>query len=306
MEQRTIAEPRLSLDRLELLNRLDVCIARQAGSRIRRTLKNPLPMLYSKIWENYCRFFGQTKNFKAKLFWGMEMQVVFPEIVSCFILRYGFFEPELTKIFIRMVNEGDTVFDIGTHFGYYSLLASRLVGPNGHVHSFEPTRHTHRVVAMNVDLESNVTLNNLAVWSDCKVLQFKDYGVTMSAFNSLYEAKLRETSSEVINFEEYEVMATSVDQYIHQTGTRPNFIKIDAENAEYDIILGMKETLSKVRPAITLEVGDVNTGKHKSSAEAVRLLIGHGYEVYEWRQNELKRHVVRSEYEHENLLFIPM
>lgn len=233
------------------------------------------------------------------------MNVVFPEIVSCFLYRYGFFEPDLTRIVIDSVNPGDVVFDIGTHLGYYSLLTSHLVGPQGQVHSFEPTRHTHEVVRSNVQARGNVTLTNAAAWSETTELKFKDYGMTMSAFNSLYEAKLEDAVARTLQPTEYTVSALSIDEYVAAKGVRPSFIKIDAENAEHDILVGMKRTLTDMRPLVTLEVGDVKAGNHKDSAAAVRLLIQHGYRVKEWKDGRLHDHTPTASYLHANLLFVP-
>lgn len=197
------------------------------------------------------------------------------------------------------------VFDIGTHFGYYSLLASHLVGPQGQVHSFEPTRHTHEVVRSNVGGKGNVKLTNAAAWSETTELKFKDYGMTMSAFNSLYEAKLDDAVARTLQPTEYTVAAISIDEYVDAHRVKPTFIKIDAENAEHDILLGMKRTLNDMRPLVTLEVGDVKAGNYKDSASAVRLLIQHGYRAKEWKDGRLRDHAPTSSYLHANLLFVP-
>lgn len=288
-----------------LLEQLDRHVQRNTGNRLQRTLRAPLLLLTSKALEKYCQMNGSTMPMQARLFWGERMNVVFPEIVSCFLYRYGFFEPDLTKIVIHSVNPGDVVFDIGTHFGYYSLLASHLVGPQGQVHSFEPTRHTHEVVRSNISNKGNVKLTNAAAWSETTELKFKDYGMTMSAFNSLYEAKLDDAIVQKLQPTEYTVSAISIDEYVEANRVKPSFIKIDAENAEHDILLGMKRTLSDIRPLVTLEVGDVKAGNYKDSASAVRLLIQHGYRAKECKDGHLYDHSPTSSYLHANLLFVP-
>jgi FkbM family methyltransferase len=288
-----------------LLDQLEQHIQRNTGNRLQRTLRAPLLLPTSKALERYCRMTESTCKLQARLFWDERMNVVFPEIVSCFLYRYGFFEPDLTRIVIHSVNPGDVVFDIGTHFGYYSLLASHLVGLQGQVHSFEPTQHTHEVVRSNVSTKGNVKLNNVAAWSETAQLKFKDYGMTMSAFNSLYEAKLEDAVAQKLQPTEYTVSAISIDEYVETNRLKPTFIKIDAENAEHDILLGMKRTLNDIRPLVTLEVGDVKAGNYKDSASAVRLLIQHGYRAKEWKDDRLCDHSPTSSYLHANLLFVP-
>jgi len=288
-----------------MLRQLEWHVQRNTGNRLQRSLRAPLLLPMSKALENYCRLTGSTWKLQARLFWGERMNVVFPEIVSCFLYRYGFFEPDLTRIVIDSVNPGDVVFDIGTHFGYYSLLASHLVGPQGQVHSFEPTRHTHEVVSSNVGDMGNVKLINAAAWSETTELKFKDYGMTMSAFNSLYEAKLDDVVAQKLRPTEYTVSAISIDEYVETNRLKPSFVKIDAENAEHDILLGMKRTLNDIRPLVTLEVGDVKAGDYKDSASAVRLLIQHGYRAKELKDGRLCDHTPTSTYLHANLLFVP-
>lgn len=288
-----------------LLEQLEQHVQRNTGNRLQRTLRAPLMLPMSKALEKYCRITNSTWQLQTRLFWGERMNVVIPEIVSCFLYRYGFFEPDLTRIVIDSVNPGDVVFDIGTHFGYYSLLASHLVGPRGQVHSFEPTRHTHEVVRSNVSGKGNVKLTNAAAWSETTELKFKDYGMTMSAFNSLYEAKLEDAVARTLQPTEYIVSAISMDEYVEAHGVKPSFIKIDAENAEHDILLGMKRTLNDIRPLVTLEVGDVKAGNYKDSASAVRQLIQHGYCAKEWKEGRLCDHVPTNSYLHANLLFVP-
>src|SRR5437899_3136746 len=45
----------------------------------------------------------------------------------------GWYEADKQRAFASLVKRGDVVFDIGAHVGFYTLLASRLCGPSGHV-----------------------------------------------------------------------------------------------------------------------------------------------------------------------------
>ena len=133
-----------------LTNSLNLSIKKNSANLFIRVLRHPIKMLWSKLLEKNCLSKNQTKQMKATLFWGEDMNVVLPEIVSCFLHRYGFFEPDLTKIFLMHLKPGQTFFDVGTHFGYYSMLASKLVGHEGQVHGFEPTPGTYKILHSNL------------------------------------------------------------------------------------------------------------------------------------------------------------
>src|SRR5258707_5692240 len=85
---------------------------------------------------------GLTWSVTAKTFFGRPMQVHLPDLVGVKLYQYGFFEEGLTRALIERLQPGDTFVDIGAHVGYYSVLASLLVGAEGHVVSFQPTPRT--------------------------------------------------------------------------------------------------------------------------------------------------------------------
>src|SRR5207302_10135610 len=90
---------------------------------------------------------------------------IIPEGGSISLINTGFVEPELTKWILRHIQKGMTVLDIGAHHGYFTMLASHLVGPKGQVHAFEPTPSTFSVLELNVGRRSNVFTNRVACFS---------------------------------------------------------------------------------------------------------------------------------------------
>lgn len=243
---------------------------------------------------------------KTKTFWGEEMIVVIPEVVSLQLYRYGFFEEGLTRMVLEYLKPGMTFFDIGAHIGYYTLLASYIVGERGQVHSFEPTPSTFKILKLNCSKKPNVILNNFAVASRKTTLIINDYGIRYSAYNSLYNPRLPENIISKLNPKKYEIQAISIDEYVEENRIKPDFIKIDAESAEYEILLGMKQTIEKFHPIITIEVGDFGIQGVPTSKELIEFLLKMGYIPYEYRGGEIIPHQIREEpYEYSNILFLP-
>src|SRR4051812_29327504 len=91
-----------------------------------RLLRAPLRLIPSKLIERRCRRTSLPEKVLARTFWGGEMNVLLPEPLSIQLHRYGFYEPELSQAVLEHVRSGMVFFDVGSHFGYFSLLASHL------------------------------------------------------------------------------------------------------------------------------------------------------------------------------------
>jgi FkbM family methyltransferase len=87
--------------------------------------------------------------------------------ISPYLAAGRLFEPFETEWLENLVRPGDTVFDIGAHIGFYTLLLARLVGPAGKVLAFEPDPANFALLQQNVVLNryANVALYNLALSS---------------------------------------------------------------------------------------------------------------------------------------------
>lgn len=275
------------------------------GTRVQKIIKSHKKMLSSVLLSMIARRFNKVFKITTKTFWGDEMSVVIPEVVSLSIFRYGYFEEGLTKMVLEYLKPGATFFDVGAHFGYFTLLSSAIVGRDGGVHSFEPTPSTFTLLKSNVKDRNNVTLNNCAAFSKETTLIFNDYGIEYSAFNSFVKARLDKNTLKRINPKKLEVQAISLDEYIYNKKIHPDFIKIDAESAEYEILKGMSQTLNDIRPIISIEVGDKDIEGVKSSRDCIQYLIERGYQACEYKEGHIIRHKLRDRYSYDNILFLP-
>jgi FkbM family methyltransferase len=232
------------------------------------------------------------------------MRVVLPEAVSNEIALKGVYELDFTLALIQLLEPGMVFFDIGAHRGYFSLLASRLVGDNGQVHAFEPTPETYSLLSQNVQKKSNVTCNQLAVYSESTELTFNDFGLSAPAFNSLYAPRMNKATAARMPVNVRKVQAISVDDYVERSGAKPDLIKIDAESAEMDILKGMSRTLERLRPGFTLEVGDEDIDGVASSKELIEFACSFGYTPINIIGGTVTRHQVQERYNYSNLLFV--
>jgi FkbM family methyltransferase len=287
-------------------------LGRSQQSRIRRIFSSPIGEIRSKTLHAVSCRLDRPIRVRAKTFWNEEMEVILPEVVSTALFRYRFFEEGLTRMLLQHVRPGMVFYDVGAHFGYFTLLASALVGSRGQVHAFEPTPRTYQMLQSNAKGHANIRVNNLAFFSREDVLTFNDFGPVLCAFNSLHgmrtddEVDIRAGRSKSYGgAQTCTVRAESLDGYVARTGVVPDFVKIDAESSEYDILTGMEKTIETRRPMVTVEVGDMGVEGVRSSREMVQWMLERGYRALEFSADALREHQLKNSYSYCNLLFLP-
>ncbi len=271
--------------------------------KLRRQPRRTLQMVAARFFRRLPKPATWSIPVEAELFTGQRLHVVLPDDISTALYCYGWFEETLTRILLAYMKPGMVVLDVGAHVGYFSALALDLVGSTGQVHAFEPTPRTFALLKMNLADYANVVLNPVAVWSQRQVLTMQDYGIQWAGLNSFTQPRIRR--GQVRPATEFEVEAVSIDDYVTDRGIVPDWVKIDAESAEFEILQGMQTTLQTMRPLVVLEVGDLGVEGVSESVALINELIAVGYWPYQWRAGSFERHTVQSRYESENLLFLP-
>lgn len=292
-------------DEVYLLNSLKEAVLLSKKSKFHKLLR--AKFIFSMLLENMTSLFSYPIKVTVPTFWGDKMMVVIPESVSMVIYTYGFYEEGLSNMFLHYLKPGMTFFDVGAHFGYFSLLGSALVGAEGQVHSFEPTPSTFDILKNNALRKKNIKINNNALFSENKDLLLKDYGIRHSAFNSIYlNAKLDNNDISNANITEHRIKGISIDDYVEINSVVPDFIKIDAENSEYNILVGSNKTIEKYHPLITIEVGDTGSEDIPNSRELIEYLTSMNYLPYNYIDGEIKAHcLINGCYKYDNILFVP-
>ncbi len=149
----------------------------------------------------------------------------------------GIYEEFETSIVKNEVHLGDIVIDIGANIGYYTLIFAKLVGEKGKVFAFEPDPTNFQLLKKNVEINGfkNVVLEQKAL-SDTQ-------GKMMLSLNNENTAghHLDFKHDDTINSIEVDVL--SLDEYFSNKNIDINFIKMDVEGAESNVIQGMTNIL---------------------------------------------------------------
>jgi FkbM family methyltransferase len=149
------------------------------------------------------------------------------------------------------VKAGMTVLDIGAHIGLFASIFGQKVGPSGKVFSFEPTPSTFKILKETVrinNLEQVVTPIQKAVSDKSGKTVFYISEIEAHNSNSLANNKRDYCQEKAVD-----VDLISVDDLVKQQQLKKvDFIKIDAEGAEYAVLLGADQTIREHKPAILL------------------------------------------------------
>lgn len=162
----------------------------------------------------------------------------------------GMVEPEQTVAFCNTVQQGDVIFDIGANVGYYTLLGAHLAGESGRIVSVEPM--IQNICRLNRHLVLNRLNNVFLVTSACS-----DH-VGMSVF--LHGANNAVGHLDGIGDVNHStnkmsvVSTVTIDALVDTTKLEPNMIKVDVEGAEYQVLLGAANTLTRLKPKLYLSI----------------------------------------------------
>ena len=100
---------------------------------------------------------------------GSRMIVQTSDLVGRLLATSGVWEPHVTAAFREVLGQGDRCVDAGAHIGYFSLIASGLVGPSGHVYALEPEPRTYERLCANLDLNAIRNTSALCVGAGSEV-----------------------------------------------------------------------------------------------------------------------------------------
>jgi FkbM family methyltransferase len=144
------------------------------------------------------------------------------------------------RFMCQVIKEGDTVFDVGSHIGSYSLICSRLAGPTGRVFAFEPNPSTIEMLKDNIlrNRPSNIHAIPLAI-SDREEESSFSFDQFSGHLISQKDAP-RIASEDVAR-----ISTTTLARFAAQQGLeRIDFIKLDAGGNELAAIRGGEALLS--------------------------------------------------------------
>jgi FkbM family methyltransferase len=162
----------------------------------------------------------------------------------------GSYERDQQVLLEKWLKEGDVVFDIGAHVGFYTLLGSLLVGRRGQVVAFEPVPRNLTYLKKHLQINS---ISNVEI-VEAAVSERHGHGRLSSG-----------PSSSMWHFDTQgglEVQTVSLDELVLNAKLPPpNLIKMDIEGAEALALNGSAGVIREFHPVLMLSTHGVDVHK---------------------------------------------
>lgn len=159
--------------------------------------------------------------------------------------EHKLYEPATTRLVQKILSPGMVFVDAGANNGYFSLLASRIVGATGKVYAFEPSEAAYNRLVLNIGLN--------------KAYNIKAYKLALSdktGYANLYQNSLDEGGHSLLRYDtsvsrkHERVKVEKLDNIIKG---KCNLIKMDVEGFEKEVLQGSNKIIKNDCVELILE-----------------------------------------------------
>lgn len=188
---------------------------------------------------------------------------------SRFLLDHGnasTVEAEIT--YQELLNvESPIIFDVGANIGTYTTWLAKTFH-TGKVYAFEPQRLVFQMLCGNMAINNieNVHVHNVALGKEEREIHVNEPNYMYPADFGRFSI-VRINDMQINNDKSLLIDCTTIDKFMQKHDIpKLDFIKIDAEGMDLDVVDGAHETILKYNPAILIEHTD---GIHYSNYDEI-------------------------------------
>lgn len=220
-------------------------------------MNNTVKGITKYLWFLREKFYFLNFPILCKLPYGSLILAYGDEMGLKFFIRKPFEENEWHFI-DRFLKTGMTFVDIGANQGFYTLLAAKKVSTLGRVFAFEPQPSELKKLKKNIfiNLLKNIIVEPLALGRAEGSTNMHVCLDGQASFSSLQApSESVKARTKIIK-----VPITTLDKYIQKNGISSiDFVKIDVEGGELDVLKGGTNMLKTLRPILMCECNNIRT-----------------------------------------------
>lgn len=199
-------------------------------------------------------------------------------LIEWTILSTGTYEDEINKLIRISLKDGDNALDIGGNIGLQSIRMSQCVGSTGKVFAFEPLNYLQEKLRKNMDLNKAVNVE-LFPYALADVDGEADFTINTNNWN---QGTFSLSNTDNGPQKQHVVIKAADNLPEVQNLTSLGLIKIDVEGFEYKVLLGLKNTLERLKPRIIFEYDDKYWQKNGQKInDCYNFLQSMGYTLYQ-------------------------
>jgi FkbM family methyltransferase len=211
------------------------------------------------------------------ILWSLDLN----EGIDFSIYLIGSFEPRTLRLYRKIIKPGQTVLDIGANVGSHTLPLARLVDSSGRVVAFEPTAFAFGKLVANIALNPELSHRIIPI----QAMLVADSQARLEP--ALFSSWPLENSGDLHEEHKGRLMDTSgasvvtIDDTVDRLKlSRVDFLKIDVDGYEYEVLKGSLRTLKFYKPSIMMEFAPYLI-KFEEFCDMVELLLGLGYRFHD-------------------------
>jgi FkbM family methyltransferase len=213
--------------------------------------------------------------------WGHELYLSPHYHLDFEIISFGTYDISLHRFIERHVQPGMYCADVGANMGEVALHMAKCVGSDGRVFAFEPVPHLFRKLTDNVfrnHLQATIDARQLAVLDKptTVVIDHPTEDAVNQGLGSIMNSPRTSTSRQTA------VEGTSLDDFIRREAVpRLDFLKLDIQGAEYLLLDGARETLTRFSPDFVMEISPLDLAPAGlTSRDLMARAEERGYQIY--------------------------
>ena len=239
----------------------------------------PLSMQQAESWAETIRHYvaiyhGESFPIVRQLNFGLSMPVGVIDHIERHLRIEGDWDKPVTAVLQKVLKPGSTFLDIGANIGYFSLVASRLVGDTGTVVSVEPSLRALRKFTDNVHRNRCQNILLLSVGAGDS---FQRLRLTLATESNIGGSSIMAAGGPQ---PQVSIAVAPLNELLRPLNIVPDLVKLDVEGFELYALRGHFEEQNLTCPVICEITAEFLQRNGQSVGEMFGMMSGRGYAAY--------------------------